>query len=174
MFSLDFQWISRVVEGVIGAGAKMVLVLCDASEVSKDRVSFRNDVHDMLRPLDGGGMTKLSLTCWSPVSSSAVKSSPLTSDTFFAIEGQSTVEDMEVICENDTVRAEVWFVGGRLVPRRRVSSGIGKSPGAAKVTNVSTGPQYPMYWRQSLFLLKHVDRCNVGWAVTRHFHHVKS
>ncbi|KAJ7733945.1 hypothetical protein B0H16DRAFT_1467832 [Mycena metata] len=95
-----------------------------------------------------------------PVSSvkrrTKVDSFNLCFDTFSNIDGQLMVEDTEVkvICENDTIPAAVWFVGGCPVPRRRVSSGVGKSPEAAKC-----------------FSARLVSFDSV---VTSHFHRVKS
>ncbi|KAJ7046428.1 protein arginine N-methyltransferase [Mycena alexandri] len=201
-------------EGVMAPSqCKMVLALCDASEVSKDRVDFWDDVYgfdlstmaaelydeaivDVVGPetilstpytvkdLHLGVITPRQLdfvSSFKLVSTverrTKVNSFILYFDTFFTVDGQPTAEGTEakVIRENDAVLAEVWPVGGRPAPQRRVSSGVAKSPEAAKVTSFSTGPQsIPTHWKQTLFLLREPIVVEEGSVVTGHFHCVKS
>ncbi|KAJ7769524.1 hypothetical protein B0H16DRAFT_1715970 [Mycena metata] len=143
---------------------KMVLVLCDASEVSdhEDRVSFRNNpstsrrydaaIVDVVPPEIILGMRRTVtvdfVSSFKPVSSierrTKVDSFTLYLAAFFTIDGQPMVEGtkVKVIRENDIIPAEVWFIGGRPVPRRRVSSGAGKSPEAK--TNTSSLTKKPV------------------------------
>ncbi|KAJ7716014.1 hypothetical protein B0H16DRAFT_1476992 [Mycena metata] len=101
---------------------QMVLVLCNASEVSKDRVSFRNDVHGPETICLPHLLRQTGLQC------RAVHQRRFL---YFTIDGQPMAKDTEVkaIRRNDAIPAEVGFIGRRPVPRHRVSSGIGRSSG---------------------------------------------
>jgi len=192
---------------------KMMLALCDASEVSKDRVDFWNDVYgfdlstmsrdlydeaivDVVGPetlLSAPHTVKdLHLGVITPRQLDFVSSFKLVStaerrtkvnsfilyfDTFFAADGQPVPEgtEVKVIRESDPVLAEVWPVGGRPAPQRRVSSNVGKQSEAPKITSFSTGPQsIPTHWKQTLFLLREPIVVTEGSIVTGHFHCVKS
>ncbi|KAJ7712993.1 protein arginine N-methyltransferase [Mycena metata] len=201
-------------EGVMAPSqCKMVLALCDAREVSKDRVDFWNDVYgfdlstmaaelydeaivDVVGPetilsvpytvkdLHLGVITPRQLdfvSSFKLVSTverrTKVNSFILYFDTFFTVDGKPTAEgtEVKVIRTNDAVLAEVWPVGGRPAPQRRVSSDVAKSPQTAEVTSFSTGPQsIPTHWKQTLFLLREPIIVEEGSVVTGHFHCVKS
>ncbi|KAJ6554983.1 protein arginine N-methyltransferase [Mycena vulgaris] len=199
-------------EGVMAPSqCKMMLALCDASEVSKDRVDFWNDVYgfdlstmsedlydeaivDVVGPdtllsapypvkdLHLGVITARQLdfvSSFKLVSTAErrckVNSLILYFDTFFTGDGQpvSAGTEVKVIRESDPVLAEVWPVGGRPAPQRRVSSSVANE--AAKITSFSTGPQsIPTHWKQTLFLLREPIVVEEGSIVTGHFHCVKS
>ncbi|KAJ7166306.1 protein arginine N-methyltransferase [Mycena crocata] len=201
-------------EGVMAPSqCQMMLGLCDASEVSKDRVDFWNDVYgfdlstmakelydeaivDVVGPdtllsapyavkdLQLGVITARQLdfvSSFKLVSTverrTKVNSFILYFDTFFTVHGRPVPEGTEVkmIRENDVVLAEVWPVGGRPAPQRRVSSGVSKQPETDKITSFSTGPQsIPTHWKQTLFLLREPIVVEEGSVVTGHFHCVKS
>ncbi|KAF7365651.1 Protein arginine N-methyltransferase 3 [Mycena venus] len=202
-------------EGVMAPSqSKMMLALCDASEVSKERVDFWNDVygfdlsimaHDLydeaivdvvgpetllsapftVKDLHLGVITPRQLDFVSPfklVSTverrTKVNAFILYFDTFFAADGRPVPEGTEVkiVREGDPVLAEVWPVGGRPAPQRRVSSGHGKGSGEGpKITSFSTSPQsIPTHWKQTLFLLREPFVVSEGSIVTGHFHCVKS
>jgi len=199
-------------EGVMAPSqCKMMLALCDASEVSKDRVDFWNDVYgfdsstmshelydeaivDVVGPetllsapytvkdLHLGAITARQLdfvSSFKLVSTverrTKVNSFILYFDTFFTVDGKPVPDgtEVKVIRENDAVLAEVWPVGGRPAPQRRVTSG-GKLE-TPKITSFSTGPQsIPTHWKQTLFLLREPIVIEEGSIVTGHFHCVKS
>ncbi|KAJ7101532.1 S-adenosyl-L-methionine-dependent methyltransferase [Mycena belliarum] len=192
---------------------KMMLALCDASEVVKDRVDFWDDVYgfdlstmsheiydeaivDVLGPdtllsapypvkdLHLGVITPRQLDFVSSFKlvttaerRTKVNSFILYFDTFFTVHGKPVPDGtaVAVIREKDAVLAEVWPVGGRAAPQRRVSSGVANQPEAAKITSFSTGPQsIPTHWKQTLFLLREPLIIEEGAVVTGHFHCGKS
>ncbi|KAJ7465038.1 protein arginine N-methyltransferase [Mycena latifolia] len=201
-------------EGVMAPSqCKMMLALCDASEVSKERVDFWDDVYgfdlstmsqelydeaivDVVGPdtvlsapypvkdLPLGAITVRQLDFVSSFKLVAtverrtkVNAFILYFDTFFTVHGQPVPDGtaVSVIREGDPVLAEVWPVGGRPAPQRRVSSGVAKQPEATKITSFSTGPQsIPTHWKQTLFLLREPLVVEEGSVVTGHFHCVKS
>lgn len=79
-------------------------------------------------------------------------------DVFFAEDGQPVPPGTEVYLarEGDPILAEVWPLGGRPHPSRRLSSGDGlKAKLKPKVTSFSTGPaSVPTHWKQTIFLLR--------------------
>ncbi|KAJ4482476.1 S-adenosyl-L-methionine-dependent methyltransferase [Lentinula aciculospora] len=106
-------------------------------------------------------------------------------DTFFTASGNpvSPETEVEVIQENDAVLAEVWPLGGRPAPQRRMSQHHKKDNSlesrdftrAEAVTSFSTGPQsIPTHWKQTLFLLKEPFVIDEGFVVHGHFHCRKS
>ncbi|KZT08853.1 S-adenosyl-L-methionine-dependent methyltransferase [Laetiporus sulphureus 93-53] len=90
-------------------------------------------------------------------------------DVFFAEDGQPVPPDTEayVVCEGDPVLAEVWPLGGRPHPSRRMSSGEGlRGKVRPKVTNFSTSPQsMPTHWKQTIFLLRDPITVHEGTTV---------
>ncbi|KAJ7776814.1 S-adenosyl-L-methionine-dependent methyltransferase [Mycena maculata] len=196
---------------MVPSQCKMMLALCDASEISKERVDFWNDVYgfdlstmskdlyeeaivDVVGPdtllsapytvkdLHLNTITPRQLDFVSPfklVSTAErrckVSAFILYFDTFFTAHGRPVPDETEVkvIRDGDAVLAEVWPVGGRPAPMRRVSSG--PNPEAQKITSFSTGPQsIPTHWKQTLFLLRESIVVEEGSIVSGHFHCVKS
>ncbi|KAI0917627.1 hypothetical protein AcW1_007211 [Taiwanofungus camphoratus] len=79
-------------------------------------------------------------------------------DVFFTDNGEPVPAgtQVDVVRDGDPMLAEVWPLGGRPHPSRRMSSGEGlKTKLKPKVTSFSTGPtSVPTHWKQTLFLLR--------------------
>ncbi|KAJ3759216.1 S-adenosyl-L-methionine-dependent methyltransferase [Lentinula raphanica] len=106
-------------------------------------------------------------------------------DTFFTTSGNPVAPETEVqiIQENEAVLAEVWPLGGRPAPQRRMSQHHKKAKSqedgeltkADVVTSFSTGPNsISTHWKQTLFLLKEPFVVDEGFVVSGHFHCHKS
>ena len=88
-------------------------------------------------------------------------------DTFFTASGEAVPEKTEVrvVREGDPVLAEIWPLGGKRHPARRLSSGDPLKAGAQKpkISSFSTGPaSMPTHWKQTLFLLREPITANEG------------
>ncbi|PCH40423.1 arginine N-methyltransferase 3 [Wolfiporia cocos MD-104 SS10] len=185
--------------------SRMMLALCEGSEIFKERISFWSDVYgfelsamanevyddaivDVVGPetmvsapytikdLNLGSVTPAQLDFAAPftLTSTAerrtkVHAFVLYFDTFFAEDGQPVGPDVDVHVarEGDPVLAEVWPVGGRPNPARRMSSGDGlKGKSKARVTSFSTGPESePTHWKQTIFLLRDPIHVHEGTVV---------
>ncbi|KAJ3932707.1 MAG: S-adenosyl-L-methionine-dependent methyltransferase [Lentinula lateritia] len=211
-------------DGVMApAHSRMMLGLCDASEIVKDRITFWNDVygfdmsvmaeemyHEAVIDVVGSHamlstpsvVKELHLSSTTTRQLDFISSFKLTSsvdrrtkvtafilyfDTFFTASGNPVApeKEVDVIQENDAVVAEVWPLGGRPAPQRRMSQhhkkekSVDKSTGDATktdvVTSFSTGPKsIPTHWKQTLFLLKEPFVVDEGFVVYGHFHCHKS
>ncbi|KAF9068611.1 S-adenosyl-L-methionine-dependent methyltransferase [Rhodocollybia butyracea] len=204
-------------EGVMAPSqSKMMLGLCDASEIVKDRIIFWNDVYgfDMTTMAEDlydeaiidvvGPQTMLSAPCvvkdlhLSSITSrqldfsssfklistvdrrSKVTAFILYFDTFFTASGNpvSPETEVQVVGKDEAVVAEVWPLGGRHGPQRRMSQRAKKDPVESelpKVTSFSTGPKsIPTHWKQTLFLVKEPFIVDEGFSVQGHFHCRKS
>ncbi|KAJ3735931.1 S-adenosyl-L-methionine-dependent methyltransferase [Lentinula guzmanii] len=200
---------------------RMMLGLCDASEIVKERILFWNDIYgyDMSAMAEElyqeavidvvGSHTMLSAPCIVKdlyLSSVTTRQLDFTSqfrlissvdrrtkvtafilyfDTFFTASGNPVAPETEVqiIHENEAVIAEVWPLGGRPAPQRRMSHQHKKGKSleggevakAEVVTSFSTGPKsIPTHWKQTLFLLKEPFMVDEGFVVHGHFHCRKS
>ncbi|OCH89934.1 S-adenosyl-L-methionine-dependent methyltransferase [Obba rivulosa] len=77
-------------------------------------------------------------------------------DVFFTSTGESVPPETRayVVREGDPILAEVWPLGGRPHPTRRMST-TDHLKGRPKVTSFSTGPDsVPTHWKQTIFLLR--------------------
>ncbi|CCM05740.1 uncharacterized protein FIBRA_07972 [Fibroporia radiculosa] len=185
---------------------RMMLSLCEGSEIYKDRVSFwsdvygfdlaamSNDVYDnaivdvvgsgtmlsephTLKDLFLGTVTSKQLDFSAPftLTSTAerrtkVHALVLYFDVFFAEDGQPVPPEKKayVAREGDPLLAEVWPVGGRRHPARRMSSGEGLK--RTKVSSFSTGPEsVPTHWKQTVFLLREPINVHEGTVVSGTF-----
>ncbi|KZT11802.1 S-adenosyl-L-methionine-dependent methyltransferase [Laetiporus sulphureus 93-53] len=184
---------------------RMMLGLCEASEVFKERVGFWSDIYGFDLSAMGndvyedaivdvvGPETMLSEYCMikdlylpniNPKQLDFSVPFKLVSiadrrtkvhallvyfDVFFAEDGQPVPPDTEayVVREGDPVLAEVWPLGGRPHPSRRMSSGEGlRGKVRPKVTSFSTGPQsMPTHWKQTIFLLRDPITVHEGTTV---------
>ncbi|KAI0345573.1 S-adenosyl-L-methionine-dependent methyltransferase [Trametopsis cervina] len=172
---------------------KMMLGLCDALEIYKERVDFWSDVYgfdlstmadrvyeDAIVDVVGPDSVKSApfvikdlflkeittrqldfTTPFTLVSTTErrekIHAFVLYFDTFFIANIERIPEDTQVhvVSEGDPVLAEVWPVGGKPHPTRRLSSGEGLKPAKPKITSFSTGPKStPTHWKQTLFLLR--------------------
>ncbi|KAG6337383.1 hypothetical protein ID866_1706 [Astraeus odoratus] len=112
-----------------------------------------------------------SLTCKSP-KRIKIHAFILYFDTFFATGAGPLDPSVEVtlIKEGDPLLAEVWPVGGKPPPKRRMSMGSSLKGKENKVTSFSTGPlSHPTHWKQTIFLLRDPIPAEEGTVVSGTF-----
>ena len=95
-------------------------------------------------------------------------------ETFFTVTGEPVPAEMEAqaIKEGDPVLAEVWPVGGKMLPQRRQSQGQGlKGKENERIISFTTSPKsFPTHWEQTIFLLREPITVSEGTVVCGTFY----
>ncbi|KAF9232315.1 S-adenosyl-L-methionine-dependent methyltransferase [Melanogaster broomeanus] len=161
---------------------RIMLALCEGSEIMKDRVDFWGDVYgfdlsEMAHEVYNeaivdvvGPDSVVSEPCLlKDLNLKSITSRQLDFTSPFTLTSTSSMH-------GDATLAEVWPVGGKSASRRRASIGPGlKQKEQKKVISFSTGPlSQPTHWKQTIFLLRDPILAEEGTVVSGTFYCKKS